>query len=67
MVIDPILNNKAIKKVIHVNAKSYDSFYKLRDNDKYVMNNLKDIFNSNKTIEEKIQSGYKYICNYFNK
>lgn len=63
MVVDPILNSKEINGVIGVSEKAYDSFYEIKDKDcNYLMDVLKDIYNSNKSIESKIREGFDYIC-----
>ena len=67
MVTDPILNSKEIKNVFELKEKAYDYFYMLHDQKGKVMNNLKDIYNKNISIEEKIKSGYQYINEYFEK
>jgi hypothetical protein len=61
MVVDPILNSKEINSIINVKCRAYDSFYEMMDNDKYVMDNLREIYNENISIEEKITKGYDYI------
>ena len=65
MVVDPILNSKEIQEVINVECKAYDSFYEMMDDDKSVMDNLRAIYNTNGTIENKIIEGYDYIKNIF--
>lgn len=65
MVTDSILNSKKINKIIHVNEKSYDYFYDYEYNGKKVMSIIKDIFNEDISIEDKIKKGYKIIDNYF--
>ena len=65
MVVDPILNSKEIQEVINVECKAYDSYYEMKDNDKSVMDNLRAIYNTNGTIENKIIEGYDYIKNIF--
>lgn len=67
MVTDPILNNKPFAELFKFTEKSYDSFYELYDNDELVMDKLRNIFSTNDSIEEKIEKGYKYISDYFNK
>lgn len=63
MVVDPILNSDEINTVIGFNEKAYDSFYDIKDyNGKYLMDVLKDIYRSDKSIESKIRDGYNYIC-----
>ena len=56
LVVDPILNSKDINKILNVNVKSYDYFYELK-----CMNKIKEIYNSNNTIEDKIKLGYEYL------
>ena len=58
MVVDPILNSKDIKKILGINAKAYDYFYNEED-----IYKIKDIFNTNNTIEDKIKLGYEYLKN----
>mgnify|MGYP004453515507 CR=1 FL=1 len=66
MVVDPILNSKEINKVINLNIRAYDNFYNIKDNnDIYVMDKLKNIFNTNDLIEDKIRNGYEYISSVF--
>ena len=63
MVVDPILNSW-INDIFDnkFTEKAYDSFYEIKDNSgNYLMDVLKDIYNSDKTIEEKIKDGYFYI------
>ena len=65
MVVDPILNSKYINDIFDnkFSEKAYDSFYEIKDKDgKYLMDVLKDIYNSDKSIEDKIRNGYDYIC-----
>ena len=65
MVVDPILNSKFINDIFNnkFNEKAYDSFYEIKDKDgKYLMDVLKDIYNSDKPIESKIREGFDYIC-----
>ena len=61
MVTDPILNNLPFSEIFDFTERSYDSFYKLRDNDSFVMDNLREIYKSNLPIEEKINRGFDYI------
>lgn len=69
MVVDPILNNKTINKYIGIEEKAYNEFYELidKENNKLVMDNLKDIYNENISIEEKIDKGFNYIKQIYNK
>ena len=63
MVVDPILNSKEINSVIGINERAYDSFYEIKDKDgNYLMDVLKDIYNSDMSIENKIKDGFDYIC-----
>lgn len=63
MVVDPILNSNEINSVISIKEKAYDSFYEIVDsNGKYLMDVLNEIYKSNDCIEDKIKSGYDYIC-----
>ena len=61
MVVDPILNSKEIQEVINFKCRAYDNFYQMIDNDKYVMDNLRNIYNTDDTIENKIIDGYEYV------
>lgn len=68
MVVDPILNSKEVNNIININAKAYDSFYEIKDeNDLYIMDVLRDIFNQDISIESKIIKGYDYISQVLNK
>lgn len=68
MVVDPILNNKTINKYIGIEEKAYPEFYELIDNEnnRLVMDNLKDIYSENTAIEEKIDKGFNYIKTIYN-
>lgn len=61
MVVDPILNNTDIQRVLNCEIRAYDYFYELKDKDEFVMDNLNRIFASDSTIEDKIMEGYEYI------
>lgn len=61
MVTDPILNNKPFKEMFEFNERGYDSFYELEDNGTKIMDNLRDIYSKNISIEEKIETGFIYI------
>ena len=61
MVVDPILNSKIFKDIFKINYKSYDSFYGLYDQEVKVMDKLKEIYNENTSISNKILLGYEYI------
>ena len=61
MVTDPILNNKPFKDMFEFTEHGYDSFYELEDGDTKVMDNLRNIYSENISIEEKIEKGFEYI------
>ncbi len=61
MVVDPILNSKIFKDIFKINYKAYDSFYSLYDQEVKVMDKLKEIYNENTSISNKILLGYEYI------
>ena len=61
MVTDPVLNNEPFNNLFPFIEKAYDSFYELKDKDTSVMDNLKNIFNEEIPIEDKIKKGYIYI------
>ena len=65
MVTDPILNNKPFSDIFGnvFTERGYDSFYELYDGNNLVMNNLRNIFSKSISVEEKINSGFKYISN----
>lgn len=65
MVVDSILNSKEINEIIKVKCPAYDNYYLMMDNDTYVMDNLRNIYNENISIEEKIIKGYDYIKPFF--
>ena len=65
MVTDSIINSKKIKNIIHVNEKSYSYFYNYDNNGENVMSKLKDIFNEDINIEERIKKGFDYVKDYF--
>lgn len=67
IVTDPILNSDEIFSILKVKEKSYDYFYKLKDEGNSVMDTLKKIYKSNKSIEDKIKIGYEYFCDFINK
>ena len=62
MVVDLILNSIEFNKLFNFNFKSYDYFYKLEYNGYNVMEKLRDIYNMNISIEDKIKKGYEYVC-----
>lgn len=59
IIADPILNSKEIKDIIKVNSKAYDSFYELEDG--MVIATLREIYQEDISIEEKIEKGYYYL------
>lgn len=61
MVTDPVLNNELFNHIFSFTERAYDSFYELKDKDTSVMDNLKNIFNEEIPIEDKIKKGYIYI------
>lgn len=69
MVTDPILNNKPFSeffKNVFI-ERGYDSFYELYDQDNLVMDNLRNIFSENISVEEKMDKGFKYITDILKK
>jgi len=68
MVTDPILNNKPFSDMFDgvFIERGYDSFYELKDGDKYVMDILRDIYSEDISIVEKINKGFDYICSVLN-
>lgn len=67
MVTDPILNNSVFKEMFSFVEKGYDTFYQMKDKDRLVMDNLREIYSKNTRIEEKINKGYEYIKKNVNK
>ena len=61
MVVDPILNSKDFNDIFKINYKAYDSFYELYDGELKVMDKLKEIYNKNINISQKMLLGYEYI------
>lgn len=43
--------------------RGYDSFYELYDNENLVMDNLRNIYSENISIEDKMNKGFEYINN----
>ena len=61
MVTDPILNNKPFIDMFDFEEKGYDSFYKMYDGESLVMDNLRQIYNKDIPINEKIDKGFDYV------
>jgi len=59
IVVDPIINSKNIKNIIHIDEKAYLSFYKI--NNGKLMHDIINIYNENISIEERIKKGYEYL------
>ena len=66
MVTDPILNNKPFSTMFDFNERGYDSFYELKDGSSKVMDNLRNIYSKDISIEEKIDNGFNYISRVLN-
>lgn len=65
MVTDPVLNNKPFTDLFSdvFIERGYDSFYELKDkNGLYLMDYLRNIYSSDKSIDEKINEGFDYVC-----
>lgn len=60
MVTDPILNNKPFNNIFTFKEKSYDSFYKIV-NGINVMDNLRNIYSKDISINKKINEGFEFI------
>ena len=67
MVTDPILNNSPFKEMFSFIEKGYYTFYQMKDKDKLVMDNLREMYSESIEIEEKINKGYEYIKKNVNK
>ena len=67
MVTDPILNNLPFKNIFPFNERGYDSFYEIDDNGCKVMDNLRELYSKDISIEEKINQGYEYISRVLDK
>ncbi len=68
MVTDPILNNKPFSDIfgdVFV-ERGYEYFYELYDKSNLVMDNLRNIYSENISVEEKINKGFEYIKNILN-
>jgi len=61
MVTDPILNSKEFKNILNISEKSYSNFYEIEKDGEYLMEGLKEIFSSNKMIEDIIKEGFLYV------
>ena len=64
MVTDCIINSSKVSSIYKFNEKSYDYFYEIKNENVYLMDKIKEIFNSNDTIENKIKKGYTYYLNF---
>lgn len=53
MVTDPILNSQKFKSILNITERTYESFYEIKDDNLSLMDNLKEIYTSNKSIEKK--------------
>lgn len=67
MVTDPILNNKPFIDMFEFEEKGYDSFYEIYDGKSLVMDNLRQIYNKDIPINEKINEGFNYVKNILKK
>lgn len=67
IVVDPILNSNEVNNVLKVKCMAYDNFYKMKNNDTYVIDKLRDIYKEDISIENKIIKGYEYIKTYLEK
>lgn len=65
MVTDPILNSEPFLNMFDFVERSYDSFYEITDGDTNIIDNLRNIYASNKSINEKIKTGFGYIKKVF--
>ena len=65
MVVDPILNSKELNAVLHLNEKAYPYFYEQEFNGEKIMEHLKNIFNEDISIEDKITKGFNYYLEYY--
>ena len=65
MVTDPILNNKPFSEIFDniFIERGYDSFYELTDNGNLVMDNLRNIYSENISVEDKMNKGFEYVKN----
>lgn len=61
IIVDAILNSAEMKKCIELDGRAYDMFYDLEYNGENVMSKLRDIFNSNDSIENRIREGFEYF------
>ena len=43
--------------------RGYDSFYELTDNGNLVMDNLRNIYSENISVEDKMNKGFEYVKN----
>lgn len=59
-----ILNSKEINDILNVKCNIYSYFFEMKDNDKLVIEKLKEIFKDDKNIDDKIIDGYNYIFEY---
>lgn len=66
LVVDPILNSPEMKKVFVLNEKAYDYFYTQEYNGENIMSHIKNIYQKDIPIEEKIVEGFNYYLNYYN-
>lgn len=69
VVTDPILNNEPFSDLFSdvFTERGYDSFYDILDNDGLnFMDKLRDIYGSDKPIDDKINEGFDYVCSVLN-
>ena len=67
MVTDPILNNRPFSDMFRFKEQSYNSFYELKYNGVNVMDELREIYKRDISIESKITEGFEYLKEALNK
>lgn len=62
IIVDPTLNDTAVKPFTLYENRAYDQFYTQMVEDKSIMQHIIDMYASKNSIEEFLEDGYNFVC-----
>ena len=61
MIVDPLLNDKRIQKIVPIPQYAYQQFYTETIQGNTIMDTIKELYNTSSNIEEFIEKSYIFV------
>ena len=61
MIVDPLLNDKRIQKIVPIPQYAYQQFYTETIHGNTIIDTIKELYNNSSNIEEFIERAYTFV------